>query len=146
MIGTLSCRALANRPMTVTQGRFNLFVGKPNDPDVREMVYRMSFCAQSGETFYLHGVKIINPGPPPKAWHDTTTLYATVFRRDAHAGDVVVGRGVLHIALSDFLRQLTTFHVTNAPSLGSRLRALVSYGMFFARVLLVTYGRLFSPR
>jgi cholesterol oxidase len=141
IIGTLSCPALAEGAMTITQGRFNLFVAKSNNSGVREMVYRMSLCAPSGETFYLHGVKIIKPGPPLNAWKDTTTLHATIFR-----GSQIVGGGDLHLAFRDFLRQLTTFQVTNALSLSARLGALASFGMFFARVLFTTYGRLFSPR
>jgi cholesterol oxidase len=141
MIGTLSCRALAEGVMTITQGRFNLFVAKPHHSELRAMVYRAYFCAPSGETFYLRGLKIIKPGPPINAWPDTTTLYATIWR-----GDQVVGRGVLHIRPTDFLRQLTTFHVTNAPSFAKRLGALIDYVKFFAGVLFATYGRLFSRR
>ena len=140
IIGTLSCPALAAGAMTITRGRFNLFVAKPNNSTAREMVYRMSLCAPSGETFFLQGVKILEAGPPWKAWQDTTTLHATISR-----GNQVVGGGDLRLSFSDFLRQLTTFRVTTAPTLGARLCALVSYGKFFAGVLVATYGRLLPP-
>ena len=131
--------------MTIARGQFSLFVKDPNNSRVRLMVYRASLRGANGEVFYLCGEKIIKPGLPTNVWHDTTTLYATISRE--HPNEVeVVGRGILHITLSDFLRQLTTFEVTNAPSIAKRVSALARYLKYFASVLFAAYGGVFARR
>jgi cholesterol oxidase len=104
MIGTLTCSALSPRPMTIAGGRFTLFVKKARDPRVRLMIYDALLRGAYGETFHLHGEKVIAPGPPINAWRDTTTLYATI-SRDSRDGHAIIGRGILRISLADFLRQ-----------------------------------------
>src|SRR5205807_2451648 len=76
--------------------------------------------------------------PGADLWSDTTTLYITV--REAGSGSHVLGRGVLTISPTDFLKQMTTFEVTNARSLLERLQATVRFGRFFAGTLYDTYG------
>ena len=146
MIGTLSCPALADCPMTITRGQFNLFVKNPNHSRERRMVYRASLRGANGEVFCLHGVKVIKPGLPTNVWHDTTTLYVTISRSHSHGAEHVFGKGILHIAPIDFLRQLRTFEVTNTPSIAKRLRALARYVKYFAGVLFATYGNVFARR
>ena len=51
----------------------------------------------------------------------------------------VIGKGILKISASDFLRQLTTFQVKNAPTLAKRLDAEIRFGRFFAGTLYETY-------
>jgi cholesterol oxidase len=138
MIGSLECSALSKGPMSVTRGRFKLFVKSPEDSRVRLMVYQATFHAINGDAFRLHGVKIIKPGWPTKAWAATTTLYATISRAGPE-GETVVGRGVLRIGLMDFLRQLASFDVVCSSSRAARLFVLAGYLRFFAGVLLTVY-------
>jgi cholesterol oxidase len=145
MLGTLTCEALSHRPMTITEGTFNLFVKDPKDPTVRYMLYRGILRTASGESFGFDGKKTITRGSPLNAWKQTTTLNATVSRRN-HENATVIGHAELHIAFGDFLRQLITFKATNATTIFARLAALVSFGKFFAGVLLVEYGGVFSRR
>jgi cholesterol oxidase len=143
IIGTLTCSALSPRPMTIAGGRFNLFVKKARDPGVRLMIYDAPLRGAYGETFHLHGEKVIAPGPPVNAWRDTTTLRTTIFR-DGPDGRAIVGRGILRISLADFLRQLKTIEVTDAPSTGKRFAAMLDYFRFFVGTLFATYINVFS--
>jgi cholesterol oxidase len=141
MVGTLSCRALSDRPLTVNAGRFNLFVTDPTRIDTRNMVYRMTLAAEDGRSWFFHGVKIIDDSTPLDAWPQTTTLYVTVSESERE-GAPVVGKGILHIAPVDFARQLTTVAVTHAPSRDAELKAIARFGKFFAGVLYESYGGL----
>jgi cholesterol oxidase len=143
MIGTLTCSSLSARPMTITGGQFSLFIKDPTDSRVRLMIYQAQLRGAHGEVFHFHGVKVIKPGPPINAWRDTTTLFATI-SQSSPDGVKVVGKGILHIAPNDFLRQLRTFEVTNAPSIGRRFSALADYFKFFAKVLFATYSGMLS--
>lgn len=143
MVGTLTCRALADHPMTVL-GRFNLFIKNPDQPQVRNMVYRAKLDADDGQSFYFHGTKIIEDGAVIHAWPQTTTLYVTVSKSD-ESGAPVVGKGILHIAPADLLKQLQTIEVTNAQSMDARLAGIARFGKFFAGVLFDTYGGVFAP-
>jgi cholesterol oxidase len=108
------------------------------------MVYRATLNAADGRTFFFHGVKIITEGWVLNAWPQTTTLYVTVSDSDQD-GAAVVGKGILHISPTDFLKQMQTMEVTNAPSTRERLSALVRFGKFFAGVLYDSYGGPFAP-
>ena len=145
MLGTLTCEALSRRPMTITEGTFNLFVKDPKDPTVRYMLYRGIVRTASGESFCFDGKKTITRGSPLNAWKQTTTLKATVSPRNPDNA-AVIGHAELHIEFGDFLRQLTTIKVANAATILGRLAALASFGKYFAGVLLVTYGGVFSQR
>jgi cholesterol oxidase len=145
MLGTLSCEALSPRPMTITEGMFNLFVKDPKDPTVRYMLYRGILRTATEESFCFDGKKTITRGSPLNAWKQTTTLKATVSRCNQQNA-AVIGHAELHIAFGDFLRQLRTIKATNAATIFARLAALASFGKFFAGVLLVEYGSVFPRR
>ncbi len=144
MVGTLTCRALADHPMTV-RGKFNLFIKNPDQPQVRNMVYRAKLDGDDGQSFYFHGTKVIEDGAIIHAWPQTTTLYVTVSKSD-ESGAPAAGKGILHIAPADFLKQLQTIEATNAASMAARLGGIARFGKFFAGVLFDTYGGVFAPQ
>ncbi len=45
MAGTLTAPALSAAPLTITDGRFNLFIDDPDQFDTRKMTYRMRIIA-----------------------------------------------------------------------------------------------------
>jgi len=145
MIGTLACPALSPEPMTISEGRFNLFVVDQNNVDTRNMVYRMTLNAVDGQEYFFHGVKIIKKGNLLDIWPQTTTLYVTVSQSEA-LDAAVLGEGVLHISPRDFATQLGTIDVTNAAGNVARLDAIARFGGFFAGVLYDTYGGVIAPR
>ncbi|MQY09380.1 GMC oxidoreductase [Actinomadura macrotermitis] len=123
----------------VQQGWFNLFAPAGAD-DRRVMRYRLFFTDDAGRPRTLTGQKNVLHGPPTRIWPDTSTLYTRLLEghvteeRDGAAK--VLAAGVLHIALTDFARQLTTFR-TEGPD-GSK--ALIEFGRFFAGELWEVYG------
>ncbi|MDE2089462.1 MAG: GMC family oxidoreductase N-terminal domain-containing protein, partial [Gammaproteobacteria bacterium] len=143
MIGSVTAPALSNRPLTVTEGEFNLFVPDPERVDARRMRYRMRMTAEDGRVYYLDGYKQIHDDPGFDLWSDTTTLYITV-HDGANAAGPVLGEGVLHILPEDFLRQMSTLQVKNADGPLQRLEAAARFGRYFAGVLFETYGGIFA--
>lgn len=144
IVGTVQAPVLSPAPLTVTHGVFKLFVRYPETPDTRHMVYDMRLVAEDGQGYWFHGYKIVMDQPDPaRLWHDTTTLYVTVYRGQDASGPVV-GKGILHIALADFAKQMATLKVTNAPDEKTRLSAVARFGRYFAGVCWEAYGGVFA--
>ncbi|MEW2353940.1 GMC family oxidoreductase [Spirillospora sp. NPDC029432] len=129
----------------VQRGWFNLFAPGGAE-DRRLMKYRLHFTDGEGRPRTLIGRKNVLHGPPTRIWPDTSTLYCTILEGHADeddaedtgdAGDArILGAGVLHIQLTDFARQLTTFR-TSGPAGPA---ALLDFGRFFAGELWEVYG------
>lgn len=137
--GSATAPRLSAHPLTVTEGRFNLFSADPDRVSTREMRYRMKLTSQEGEVWYFDGFKVIHNDPGFDMWSDTTTLYITIH----NGGDTdspVLGKGVLKIMPADFLRLMTTLRVNNAQNIAQRLATTVKFGRFFAGALFQTYG------
>lgn len=139
MFGTVAAPALSAKPLLVENGVFSLFVADPTNVETRNMVYRMIMRSEEGPVYYFHGYKVVRPNSPLDIWHDTSTLYITVYQ-GADETAPVLGTGILHIQPADFAKQMTTLKVTNALSAAERLRATARFGEFFAGVLYKTYG------
>ena len=115
----------------VQRGWFNLFA--PDDaPDRRLMRYRLQFADAAGQPRTVTGVKDIFHGPPSRIWPDTSTLHIKLL--DGHVAEGedddarVLATGTLHLRLTAFARQLTTFR-TKGPH---GAVALERFGRFFA--------------
>ncbi|MCP2339477.1 GMC oxidoreductase [Actinomadura rupiterrae] len=123
----------------VRQGWFNLFA-PTGEEQRRVMRYRLFFTDDGGRDLTLTGEKNVLHGPPTRIWPDTSTLYTRLLAGHVRPEDdpdaEVVGAGVLHIQLTDFARQLTTFR-TGGPR---GTTALVEFGRFFAGELWEVYG------
>ena len=137
--GTVTVPALSPNPMAVVNGEFHLFVADPEQVETRLMRYRMLLGDGRGERFFFDGFKVIRDDGIRNIWHDTTTLYITVFRGEG-PDSPIAGKGILHILPTDFAHQLTTIQATNAPSEFEALRAESRFGRFFAGVLFDIYG------
>ncbi|NPT58191.1 alpha/beta fold hydrolase [Paraburkholderia elongata] len=144
MVGTLRCPALSREPMTIEDGRFNLFVIDETHVDRRNMVYRMTLDSVEGKRFGFVGRKIITRTSPLELWKQTNTLYVQI--RDSTTDDApVLGHATLIITPENFLKQQTTTGVTNAPDMAARIAWTLKFGKFFADVLLIEYGGVFAP-
>ncbi|MES2950536.1 MAG: GMC oxidoreductase [Pseudomonadota bacterium] len=140
IVGTVDAPALSARPLTVTRGVFNLFEVFPDQVGVRHMRYNMRLSAEDGSDYYFSAFKSVpSDHSALKIWHDTSTLYVTVYRGQDATGEVV-GSGVLHIQPTDFTKQMTTMKVSNAQNEAQRLAALARFGKYFAGVLWDSYG------
>ena len=143
LVGTVTAPALSPGPLTATEGEFQLFVRDGPAVATREMRYRMALASEEGTSYFFDGVKVVRDDPGFDLWADTTTLHVTVREGASREGDVL-GRAVLRIATGDFVRQLRTMEVTNAPTRRERIRQQVRFGRFFVGVLFDTYGGIFS--
>ncbi|MEO6457826.1 MAG: GMC family oxidoreductase [Chloroflexia bacterium] len=141
IVGTVVAPALSARPLTVTGGEFNLFVLDVEAADTRKMRYRMTMTSEEGNSYYFDGFKVVRDDPGLDTWSDTTTLYITVHDSRDSAGPVL-GKGILKIRPTDFLRQMTTMKVNNAENFAQSLEANTRFGSFFAGVVFSTYARL----
>jgi cholesterol oxidase len=139
-LGTVVAPALSPRPMTVTGGEFNLFVKDEEAPGTRKMRYRMNIASEEGKVYYFDGFKAVRDDPGLDTWSDTTTLYITVHEGDSEIRPVM-GKGILKIRPTDFMRQMTTMKVNNAENLAQALEANARFGAFFAGVVFSTYAR-----
>lgn len=141
--GWVESQALGGR-MDVTQGRFNLFViedqAGPQNPGRKQMLYHLNFRSPDGKLHLLDGVKQVHENPNTDMWADLTTLFTKVYRVDGQQ-QTLVGSGVLHIHLLDFMQQLTTFRVHDAGSPAASMQALNRFGQFFMGQVWDVYER-----
>ena len=142
MVGTVLAPALSPQPLTVAEGRFNLFTVDQNNVDTHNMRYRMRMVAAEGRTYYFEGFKVTLPDSVLQVWPATSTLYITIYDGES-AASPILGKGILHIAPEDFARQLTTMKVINAGSLTARLTAGARFARFFLGPLFDTYADVF---
>ncbi|WP_144155710.1 GMC family oxidoreductase N-terminal domain-containing protein [Paraburkholderia sp. BCC1885] len=143
-VGTLTCPALSAQPMTIADGQFNLFVVDKDEVDRRNMDYRMTLEAVEGTRYFLTGQKIITHSSLLELWPQTNTLYAEI-RASAAADAALIGTATLIITPENFLRQMRTIEVTNAPDLETRLEWTLKFGKFFGGVLFTEYGGVAAP-
>src|SRR5579863_6197481 len=141
--GSVVAPELSQGRLTVSEGAFNLFVKNPEEVETQTMRYRFRMNGADGGQFYLDGIKIIKDASLLHVWHDTTTLYFTLYQGADGAGPAV-GRGILHIKPQEFLKQLTTMRVTNAAGTSEELKGLAEFGAFFAGTLYRHYGGIFA--
>jgi cholesterol oxidase len=139
IFGTVTAPALSAGPLTVSDGRFNLFVPAPADASTKLMRYRMTLTSEEGGTFFFDGFKRIHDDPGLDMWADTTTLFVTVYEGGDETGPVA-GKGVLHIHPHDFVRQMGTMKIRHAVSARQRLALTGRFGAFFVSSLEDVYG------
>ena len=141
--GWIEGSALGGR-YKVDQGCFNLFVDSGPDYDRKQMLYRLFCQDEQGRPLTLSGVKQIDDDRGLEVWHDTTTLYATIFRGhlmvDEEADAQIIAAGIVRIQVLDFLRQLATFRTDGGAGEVSRTSALARFGAFFLGSLWDVYG------
>lgn len=138
--GTVNAPQLSATPLSVGNGTFNLFSTNADDANVRNMRYRMQINSTEGKAYYFDGFKTITHGSVLKMWPQTSTLYVTVHEGDATGP--VIGKGILHILIHDFARQMTTMVIRNAKNPAEGAAALARFGKLFAGVLYENYGGL----
>lgn len=119
-----------------SHGVFALFA--PGDESgLRWMVYELGF-QHAGKDYYLAGKKEVRVASLLSMWPATTTLYTRLYEgRDASGP--VVGAGVLSLGVSALMSLASTFHASNAPTMGKSMGAMGKFIGFFSRSLFSTY-------
>jgi cholesterol oxidase len=107
------------------------------------MRYRIFLNDDDGQPVTLVGVKNVNDDEGIDLWHDTTTLYVTLFEGQVEEADeadaVVRGAGVIRIEPLDFMAQMTTFRTEGGP-LTTQAAILARFGLLFMGKLWDVYG------
>ena len=129
MSGTVIAPALSDKPLTVSNGLFNLFVKDEDNPQHLKMKYNMQLNTYNGEQYYFYGYKKVDGNSPFDLWSDTTELYTTIYT-DAEKQEVL-GKGILKIAPQDFATQMTTMKAINTSSMMESIRALEPFLKIF---------------
>ncbi|MER8839689.1 alpha/beta fold hydrolase [Mesorhizobium sp. M0913] len=143
LLGRVEAKILSPDPLTVVGGRFNLFIADPDRVETKQMSYAMPLIASDGSTYFLRGVKQIHDDRGFDLWRDTTTLAVTIRGGSDETGPILY-EGTFHIEMRDFLRQLRTMTVTDAPSLSERFGVMGRFGRFFAGQIFDSFGGPFA--
>ena len=139
MSGTVKAPVLSGETLEVPNGKFYLFVDDKESVMTRRMIYKMPVVAKDGRKYFFEGFKVVHHDKPLDMWPDTSTLYITVYDGEDDQAPVV-GKGILKIPPTYFMKQLTTMRAVNAPNEVEGLKALTRFGEFFAGVLNEIYG------
>ena len=144
MAGTVIAPALSDKPLTISNGIFNLFVKDQDDPGLKKMKYNMQLNTYDGRQYYFQGYKKVEDDKGLDMWKDTTILYITVFDgNDASAP--VVGKGILKIIPMDFITQMGTIRALHTKNKMESLMAIKSFSTFFSSNVIDTYfGKFFG--
>jgi predicted acylesterase/phospholipase RssA len=130
--GYVECASLGGR-LPVERGTFNLFTDE-GDPTVKQMRYRLLVRDRFGAELTVSGIKVVRNDPGFDIWGGTSTLFTHVFSGHIEPQDEasaeVVGAGIIHVHLLDFLHQLTTFEVEADGPL-QQASILAEFGGFF---------------
>ncbi|XXF75444.1 GMC family oxidoreductase [Myxococcaceae bacterium GXIMD 01537] len=140
LTGTVVAPALSPKPLTVMSGVLNVLMPDPEEPDARRLRYGMHLQSEQGERFFLEGIKYVHDDPGLDLWSDTTTLFVTLWRGEDTSG-LPAYQGVLHIALEEFVRQVTTLRVLHADDAQDRVKAMYDFGRFFVGGLAEVYWK-----
>src|SRR5262249_55155759 len=119
------------RPMTISNGIFNLFVDTDAPVPTKLMKYRMNIHSEEGRTYYFYGYKVIRDDKGFDMWKDACTLFITL-HDGADETAPVLGKGVLVIKNEDFATQLTTMRVIHAGSAWDEAKTMTEFGKYFS--------------
>lgn len=142
--GTITATSFGT--VTVQSSEFNLF-SKPSVSQglntAKEMHYCLHFFDSTKKPLTLFGFKEIEKEDGIEAWKETTTLYTYIWsgHSDFNLNEEkeIIGLGVLHISIGDFIKQLGTFH-SNGKSLADKADTLKEFMKLFAGNLWEAYA------
>ena len=144
MSGTVTAPSLSAKPLTASEGVFNLFVDDPETVNTKLMKYAMLLESEEGKQYFFKGFKYVHHDRGLDEWPDTSTLYITLFEGADDKGKII-GQGILHILMADFSKQMKTMKYVNASSVAEGLKALAAFGKYFSASLFQVYGGIFAP-
>jgi len=85
---------------------------------------------------FFDGYKVVRDDKGFDMWSDTTTLYITVYEKD---GMTVKGKGILKIAPTDFMKQITTVQAIGTQNFVEKAKAIAMFTQFFSKKVMETY-------
>jgi cholesterol oxidase len=138
MAGTVIAPHISAKPMTISEGRFNLFVKNTNDSDQKYMQYNMKLHSVEGKTYYFSGFKDVKDDPGFDMWADLSTLFITIYDGNSE-NSPILGKGILHIEMTDFAKQITTMKALNTTGLANKSKGLMAFGKLFGGDVFESY-------
>ena len=138
LVGIVKAPVLSPKPMTVSNGIFNLFVDAQADVPTKLMKYTMNINSEEGKDYFFYGFKLIRDDKGFDMWKDTCTLFITVHEGTDETSPVL-GKGILVIETADFAKQMTTMKVLNTPSKLEELKVMTAFGKYFSGSLYDIY-------
>lgn len=106
-------------------------------PGERVMDYRMDFFL-GRSTYALIGRKCVRDDGGLDAWHDVTTLHASIVEVGPESVEKALWTGKMTLSLLQALRLLTTLRGTGAGFL-AKARAVLRFGFFFLSEVAARY-------
>lgn len=140
MTGTVKASALSDEALTISNGKFNLFVINSDEPGKKKMKYSMNLHSKEGKVFFFKGYKDIYDDKGIDVWTDTSVLFITIYEGESEASPVI-GKGILKIKLDDLAKQLTTMKALNTKNHLEGLSALTKFKKLFAGDIADTFFR-----
>ncbi|KAL4979518.1 hypothetical protein BDW66DRAFT_127632 [Aspergillus desertorum] len=137
-IGTVSCRALSSKTMSIMRGNLDFFVPS-NASASTTLAYTLPLCTVEGKEFTLVGAKTIDLSTAfsiPSLWKATTTVKLRII----NSSNKSIGAGVVRIPLLSFYRQMRTF-----SSMGPTLRSLPALLIFLLYFIIQLSMIFFHP-
>jgi cholesterol oxidase len=144
MTGTVTAPVVSNDALKVKEGRFHLLVRDPEAPLTRKMVYKLELTTSDGAPYYMEGFKLIHDDMVIDIWADTTTLYVDL-HEGSDASGTLLGKGMVHIKLKDFQKQLLGMRAINTSSKLEGVKALARFGRFFSGALSEMFAGPLAP-
>ncbi|WP_162415466.1 GMC family oxidoreductase N-terminal domain-containing protein [Cyclobacterium roseum] len=141
MLGSMSVPSLFEDALTAYQGEFNLFVQEKAKSRQKKMRYMANLLSPDGGDYYFEGFKDIENDYVVDAWKDTTTLFIALYEGTGPDGKIL-GKGKLVIKVADLLRQLRTVKAIHPRSKEEGIKAIASFGKFFAGNVFETYSKI----
>jgi cholesterol oxidase len=138
MLGSMLVPAISKEPLSAYNGVFNLFVQNEGDKERKRMNYTAQLISPTGQNYFFEGFKDIYNNIVVDAWKDTTTLFITLYEGSSPDGKIL-GKGKLIIKVADLLKQLRTVKAIHPTNTGDGLKAIGTFGKFFAGNVFETY-------
>lgn len=138
LAGIVKAPALSQKPLTISDGVFNLFVDEQADVPTKLMKYRMVMHSEECKNYFFYGYKVIRDDKGFDMWKDACTLFVTVHETEDE-NSPVLGKGILLIETLDFAKQMTTMKVLHAKSKIDELKYLTDFSKYFSGSLYEIY-------
>lgn len=138
LVGVIKVPALSSKPLTISNGIFNLFEDTDAEVPTKLMKYSMVLNSEDGKAYYFYGYKLIRDDKGFDLWKDACTLFVTIHDGPSEQSEVL-GKGILVIETKDFITQMTTMKVLNTSSKLEQLKVMMAFGKYFSGSLFDIY-------
>lgn len=154
IFGTVTCPPLADSPMKVRRGKFQLLTIAKDRPESWRMSYDM-VLDREGSPIRFRGHKVLQQRNGSDPWTDLTTLFVTINDGEDGKGDLLA-QGILTLGIEDLIWQASSAKFDSHGLIGAiialfpKARDLISlyfigkFAAFFGTTVFQAYGGLLA--